>query len=121
MDDALTGAMTDITDKEWTVDIFTGISCREVTTFFSPLLPGSFNGFSADGYRVNDRLPDGLTDESNEVFTERNFPMNWTFGKFCPAIFIGIFTVKLADGWMDRMDGRHTHRWTDCQVESCLC
>ena len=46
--------------------------------------------------------------------------MNWTFGKFCTAILIGIFTVNLADGWLDGMDDRHTDRWTEFQVESHL-
>ena len=35
-----------------------------------------FNGFSADGDKVMDGLPDGLTDKSNDVLTERNFPVN---------------------------------------------
>ena len=42
--------------------------------FVSPLSPGNFNGFSADGDEVTAGLPDGLTDESNGVQMERNFP-----------------------------------------------
>ena len=34
---------------------------------FSPLFPGIFNGFTADGDKVMDRLTDGLTDESIDV------------------------------------------------------
>ena len=30
------------------------------------------------------------------------------------------FTMKLADGWMDRTDARQTDRWIDVQVESHL-
>ena len=41
---------------------------------FSPLLPGIFNSFSADGDQVTDRLPDGLTDRSVDVWTEGSFP-----------------------------------------------
>ena len=56
---------------------------------------------------MTDRLPDGLTDNSNDVQMEGNFPQFWTFGKFHPEILIGIFTVNLADGWMDRTDDGH--------------
>ena len=31
--------------------------------FFSPWLPGNFDGCSADGDEVMDRLPDGSTDD----------------------------------------------------------
>ena len=48
-----------------------------------------------------DGLPDGLTDQSNDVWTEGNFPGFWSFGKLLPAILIGIFTMNLADGWME--------------------
>ena len=41
--------------------------------FFSALLPKNFNGFSADGDKVTDGVPDGLTDESDDVWMERNF------------------------------------------------
>ena len=54
----------------------------QFTGIFPPLLPENFNVFSADGDEVTDRLPDGLTDESNDVWIKRNFPMIWTFGKF---------------------------------------
>ena len=67
-----------------------------------------------------DGLPDELTDESDDVWMERKFPGYWTFRKLYPAILMGIFTVKLADGWMDRMDGRYTGGQTDFQVESHL-
>ena len=54
---------------------------------------------------MTDRLPDGLTDESDDVQMEGNFPRNRPFGKFHTAILVGIFTLILADGWMDGMDG----------------
>ena len=50
----------------------------------------------------------------------RDFPWDLDFGKFHPAILMGIFTVTLADGWMDRMDDGHTDGQIDFQVESCL-
>ena len=55
-----------------------------------------------------DRLSDGLTDESDEVQMERNCPGLWMFGKYCPPILMGIFTMNLADGWMDGTEDRHT-------------
>ena len=112
----MTGAMTDITDNEWTDGDFSGISCM----FFSPLLPGNFNGFPADGDRVIDVLPDGLTDESNDVWMEGNFPWSWTFRKKFLGILMGIFTMNLADGWTDGTDDRCTRGQTDFQVESHL-
>ena len=36
----------------------------------SPLLPGIFDGFSADGDKVMDRLPDRLTEQSVDVWME---------------------------------------------------
>ena len=66
MDNALMGATTDITDDAWIVGIFTGISCREFTMYFSSSLLGNFDGFSADGDGMSDGLPDGLTDESDD-------------------------------------------------------
>ena len=33
---------------------------------------------------------------------------------------MGIFNMKFADGWTDRMDNGHTDGWTDFQVESHL-
>ena len=104
MDDAQTGAMTHVTCNEWTVGNFTR----------------SFDGFSADGDGVTDGLSDGLTDKSNEVWMERKFPGNWTFGILCPAILVGIFTMNLADGWMDGADDRHTDIWKEFQMESHL-
>ena len=57
---------------------------------------------------MKDGLPDGLTDESIDVQTERSFPGYSIFGDFHTGILIGIFTVNLADGRMDRMDDGHT-------------
>ena len=45
---------------------------------FLPIVLGIFDGFSADGDGVTDRLPDGSTDKSNEVHMEGNFPRIWT-------------------------------------------
>ena len=87
---------------------------------FLPIITGKFNRFSA-GARVTDRLPDGSTDKSDEVQMEGNFPRKWSFRKFHPGILVDIFTVKLADGWMDRMDDEHTDGWMEFQVESQLC
>ena len=44
-----------------------------VYCIISPFLPGNVNRFSADS-GVDDRLPDGLTDESDDVQMEENFP-----------------------------------------------
>ena len=79
---------------------------------------GSFDGVSADSDEVTNRLPDGLTDESDDVWTERNFPRLWKFRKLHPVILMSIFTVSLADGWTDRTDDGHTDGWTEFQVES---
>ena len=68
--------------------------------FFSPLFLGIFHGFSADGDGVTDRLPDELTDESDDVRTW-NFPGCGMFSKFHPAVHMGIFAMILADGWME--------------------
>ena len=81
---------------------------------------GNFDGFSADGDKVTDRLPDGLTDKSDDVQTEGNFTVFWTFGKLHPAILMGLSTVILADGWIDGTGNGHTDRWTDFQVKSHL-
>ena len=47
---------------------------------------------------------------------------SWVFDiqEFHPAILVGIFTVNLADGWMDGTDSGHTDRQTELQVESCV-
>ena len=82
-----------------------------------------YQGFlqvSADGDGVTDRLPDGLTDKSDDVQMERNFPRIWTFRKFCPATLISIFAMNLADGLTDRTDDGHTDGQTEFQVESLL-
>ena len=47
-----------------------------------------------------DGLPDGLTDELDDVQMERNLPRYWTFGKFHTVILLVLFTMNLADGWM---------------------
>ena len=62
--------------------------------YFSLLIPGNFDGFSADSDGVDDVLPDGLTDESDDVQTEGTFPRSWTFMNFFPAILLGTFTVN---------------------------
>ena len=67
-----------------------------------------------------DRLPNQSTDESNDVWMERSFPGFSCFGKFCTGILISIFTMNLADGWMDGTDDGHTDRQTEFQVESCF-
>ena len=69
---------------------------------------------------MTDGLPDGSTDKSDDVQTEEIFPGYWTFGKSFTAILTGIFTMNLADGWMDGADDGHTDILTDFQVESCM-
>ena len=69
---------------------------------------------------MTDRLPDGSTDESNDVQMERNFPGYFTFTNFCPVILMGIFTMNLADGWMDRTDNGHTDGLTELHMELCF-
>ena len=69
---------------------------------------------------MTDRLPDGLTDESNDVWTERNFPGIHMFGKFHTGILIGIFTMNLADGWADGTDNGHTDREMEFPLDSYL-
>ena len=91
-----------------------------INHIFSPLLLGNFDGLSADGDGATDRLPDGSTDKSDDVWMEGNSPRIWTFRKCHPAILMGISTIKFANGWMDGMDDRHTERWMDFQVESHL-
>ena len=55
-----------------------------------------------------DGLPDGLTDKSNDIWMERIFPRYFINGNFHTGILVGIFTVNLADGRMDRTDDGHT-------------
>ena len=69
---------------------------------------------------MTDGLPDGSTDESDDVQMEREFLRYWVFGKFHTGIPVGIFTVNLADGWTDGTDDGHTHRQMEFQVESHL-
>ena len=76
--------------------------------------------FSTDGGEVTDGLPDGLTDESDDVWTERKFPTKWTSGKFHTAMLMGIFTINLADGWTDGTHDGHAGIWVDFKVESDL-
>ena len=49
---------------------------------------------------------------------ETKFPRYCTFRKFHPAILMGIFTMNLADGWMDGTDDGDTDGWMEFQVES---
>ena len=97
--------MTDGTDEQ-TVGNFTMILSREFTSFFSPSLPGNFNRVSArnvmDG--KDDILPGGMTDKSDDVQVDGNFPESWTIGYFPCLIALGIFTINSADGRTDRMD-----------------
>ena len=103
----------------WMV-IFTRISCRQYTTFSPHDYWGISDWFSADSDMVTDRLPEGSTDESDDTQMDMNFPMTWSFKKFCTAILMGIFTMNLAYGWTDRTDNGHTDGWMEFQVESCL-
>ena len=66
-DDAQMGAMTDVLYNVQMDGDFTEILCRSFTACFSPLLPGIFDSFSADGDEVMDGVPDGLTDKSVDV------------------------------------------------------
>ena len=67
-----------------------------------------------------DRLPEGLTDKSDDVQMERSFPWYCILRNYCTGILIGIFTVNLADGRMDRTDDGHSVRQMEFQVESCF-
>ena len=69
---------------------------------------------------MNDRLPDESTDKLVDVWMEANCPRVYTFGKFCPGILICIFTMKFADGWMERADDGQSDRQTNFEVESHL-
>ena len=82
---------------------------------------GNLPQFSPHDYwGIFDRfsLRHGSTDESNDIQTDGNFPGNWNFRKFHTAILVGIFTMHLADHWIDQTDDRHTDRWMDFQVKS---
>ena len=81
---------------------------------------GIFDRFSADGDKVTGGLPDGLTDEYIDVWMERSFPRFLCFRKFHTGKLVGIFTMDLADGWMDRTDDGHTDTQTEFHVESCF-
>ena len=74
----------------------------------SPLLLGKFDSFTADSDDVMDRLPDGLTDESIDVYMEGSFPGYCVNVNIHTGVLRGIFTVNLADGRTDRADDRHT-------------
>ena len=64
---------------------------------FLPMITGNFDGFSADRDGVTDRLPDGLTDKSDEVQTERNFVGFGVLGNFIQQ-YSWLFSLNLADG-----------------------
>ena len=85
---------------------------------FLPINTGIFNGFSADGDEVMNRLPDGSIDESVDVQMEGSFPGYCIVRNFHTAILIGIFTVNLADGRIDRTDDGHTAFQMEFWVES---
>ena len=90
---------------------------------FSPLFLGIFDRFLADGDEVMDGLADGSTEESNDIWMERSFPgfpEFLCFGEFHTGVLIGIFTMNLADGWMDRTDDGHTDGQMEFQVASQL-
>ena len=85
-----------------------------------PLLLGNFDRLSADGDGVTDGLLGGLTDESDDVQTERNAPRFWMFGKFVQQ-YLQVFTVNLAGGWIELkmdilMDG-WSSRWNCIWVD----
>ena len=51
--------------------------CAGNLLHFSPHYSwGYLYRFSVDGDKATGGLPDGLTDKSNDVWTERNFPVN---------------------------------------------
>ena len=66
-------------------------------------------------------MPDGLTEESNDVWMERSFPEYCVFSKFHKGKLINIFTVNLAYGLMDGTYDGHTDRQMEFQAESCFC
>ena len=84
------------------------------------MIPGNLDWFSADGGEVMDGLPDGSTDKSDDGWMESSFPGFSYFVKFCTGIHVSIFTMNLADGWMDRTDHGHTDGQMDFQVASGL-
>ena len=49
---------------------------------FLPMITGDFDGFSADGDEVTDGLPDGLTDESDDVWKEKEFSQVFDIQEF---------------------------------------
>ena len=59
---------------------------------------------------MTDRLPDGSTDESADVWTEEDLPVNWILRKFHTSILVGIFIMGLTDGQTDRTADGHTDR-----------
>ena len=83
---------------------------------FLSMITRNFDRFSADSDKVMDGLPDGLTDESDDVWTERNYCRKWTFRKLHTGILIGIFTMNLADGLTDGTDNGITFGLTDRQL-----
>ena len=84
---------------------------------FLPIEPGIFNSVSAHGDEVMDELPDGLTDQSDDVQMEGILPRYFIFDNCCTGILIDIFTMDLADGRTDGTDDRHTAFQTEFQVE----
>ena len=48
---------------------------------------------------------------------ERSIPGFSCYGKFHTGILIDVFTMNLADHWMDGTDNGHTDGETDFQVE----
>ena len=86
---------------------------------FSPIITWEFHRFSADGDEVTDRLPDRLTEESDHVWMEGIFPGNWTFGKLCTVLLMGIFTMNLGYSWMDGSGDRdgQSSRWNHIWVD----
>ena len=50
-----------------------------------------------------DRLPEGFTDESVDVWMERSFPRYCIYRNFHTGILVCIFTVSVSDGRMGFM------------------
>ena len=72
--------MTDGADDVQTEGNITRNGCTDVTRYFSPFLPGNFDGDSADSVmdRWDDILSDGMTDGSDGVWTNGNLLRTWT-------------------------------------------